>query len=247
MKKIIITGILLMGIIIAGCEKNEKKSNVSEEKIYKVGTSADYEPYEYRSKDKIVGFDIELMEAISKKVGFKFEIVDMTFDGLIPALQTGKIDILIAAMTVTEDRKKAVNFSTPYNSSAITFLTSNNAIKDMNDLENKKYGVQLGTTQEEAARRIEGSNVVTYTTSVAAILDLKTKKIHGVVVDESVANKFIDSNPELTLIGSLPADEKALAVSKKFDEKVLNKINKAIVELIEDGTIHQLEKKYNLK
>ncbi len=94
-----------MIIIITTCGSKEENK-----KIY-VGTNAEFAPFEYLEGDKIVGFDIDLVNAIAKEAGFEIEIVDMEFDGLLPALQSKKVDLVIAGMTATEERKKAVEFS----------------------------------------------------------------------------------------------------------------------------------------
>lgn len=242
MKKLLLIICLALGILFVGCGKKEETK-----KIYHVGTNAEYAPFEYLDNGKIVGFDIELMNEIAKKVGIEIQWDDMTFDGLIPALQSGKIDILIAAMTITEDRLKAVNFSKPYLDSPITFLTNDkNAISSMDDIKGKKYGAQLGSTQEILANSIEGATVVTYNTPAIAILDLKAGKLDGVLVDKSVAQNFVDSNSEIKIVGESAGDSKAIAFNKNFDPALLEKINAAIEELKKDGTIDKLIAKYKI-
>ncbi len=113
MKKIIMSMMVLVFVVFMGCTKDEKKT-VSNEKIYVVGTNAEYPPYEYLENNKVVGFDADIIEELSKRVGFNYKWSNMNFDGLISALQAKKVDMIIAGMTVTEERKNFINFSTPY-------------------------------------------------------------------------------------------------------------------------------------
>ncbi len=249
MKKLSSILFFALTILFIGCgEKNKINiEKVPEKKVFHVGTNAEYAPFEYLENDKIVGFDIELLEKIAQKVGFELKWNNISFDGLIPALQSEKIDIVIAAMTVTEDRKKAINFSNPYQESPATFLTTVDSLfTDIKDAQGKKYGVQLGTTQEIIANSIENSEVIPYNSASLAVLDLKSKKIDCVLVDKSVAEKFVKANPEIKIIGSLNGDSKAIAFRKTFDKSIIESINKAIEDLIKDGTMAELEKKYNI-
>ncbi|MGL5655250.1 MAG: basic amino acid ABC transporter substrate-binding protein [Fusobacteriaceae bacterium] len=253
MKKLSLIICFALSMLFVGCgKKNEvpKDTNaekVATKKVFYVGTNAEYAPFEYLENDKIVGFDIDLLEKIAEKVGFELKWSNTSFDGLIPALQSEKLDIVIAAMTVTEDRKKAINFSNPYQESPATFLTTvDSTFTDIKDAKGKKYGVQLGTTQEIIANTIENAEVVPYNSASIAVLDLKSKKVDCVLVDKSVADKFVKANPEIKIIGYLNGDSKAIAFRKTFDKDVIEKINKALEELKNDGTLAALEKKYNI-
>jgi polar amino acid transport system substrate-binding protein len=215
-------------------------------KEYIVGTNAEYPPFEYIENGKITGFDYELMEEVAKRADIQIKWLDTTFDGLVPALNTRRVDIVIAGMTDTPQRKKAVDFSTPYLVSPITFLTNEvNGIPSMQELEGKKYGVQLGTTQEEAANGIKGAKVVSYGSPAIAILDLKANKLDGVLVDRSVAHNYVANNSGIKILGELEGDSKAIAVTKG-DKVLLEKINKALESAQNDGFIDNLRAKYKL-
>ncbi len=138
LKLIMISAIIFIAII--GCKKENKK-------LY-VGTNAEFEPFEYREGENIVGFDIELIGEISKLINKDIEVEDMAFDGLLPALQTKKIDLIIAGMTATEERKKFVNFSESYYKSqqAIVVNKDENGINNFDNLIGKEVGVVLGYT-----------------------------------------------------------------------------------------------------
>lgn len=232
--------------MLAACNEKEDHSKLDTEKTYVVATNAEYPPFEYLENDKIVGLDADIIAEIAKKTGIKYEWKNMNFDGLIPALQTKKIDIAIAGMSITPERAKAVNFSIPYLTSNVAFIANKNKpINGEEDLKNKTYGAELGTTKEAAARKIEGATVVPFTSNTAALVALKSGKIDGIVVDESVANSFIEKNPELVLAACLDGEPKAIAFNK--DSVALKEIfDKALQELLDDGTIAKLREKYGV-
>ena len=139
-----------------------------------------------------------------------------------------------------------VDFTNPYITSKVAFITNKqNPIKGMSDLENKKYGVELGTTKETTAKTISGAEVISFQNSTSALLALKNNKIDGFVLDDVVADEYIKNNPELSLVGFLEGEPKAIAIGK--NDADYKKINDALIELLNDGTIEKLKEKYNLK
>lgn len=170
----------------------------------------------------------------------------MNFDGLIPALQTKKIDVAIAGMSITPERAKAVNFSIPYLTSNVAIIANKSKpINGKEDLINKTYGAELGTTKDAVARKIEGASVVPFSSNTAALVALKSGKIDGIVVDESVANSFVQKNPDLVLVTYLDGEPKAIAFNK--DSVALKeKFDKALKELLDDSTITKLREKYGV-
>ena len=129
MKKIfiMIMAMLTACCLMAGCGgKDEKKSAAPAEKILRVGTEPSFAPFEFQKEGskELVGYDIDIINAVGKKMGYKVVISSMGFDGLIPALQAGNLDIAISGMTITEDRKKAVSFSDSYYTSGLNILVN---------------------------------------------------------------------------------------------------------------------------
>lgn len=179
-------------------------------------------------------------------MGIEYKWLNTNFDGLIPALQTKKVDIVIAGMSVTPEREKAVNFSVPYLTSNVAIVTnSKNPIKDMNDLSGKSYGVELGTTKEASARKIDGAEVVPFSSTTGALVALKSGKIDGMVLDESVSSKYIEKNPELVLVGVMEGEPKAAAFNKD-DKELMENFSKVLEEMITDGTVAELREKYKI-
>ncbi|MCG0275866.1 MAG: basic amino acid ABC transporter substrate-binding protein [Thermosediminibacteraceae bacterium] len=275
MKKILLTLLVLIIMLTvavgaSGCGQNAKNqqefsqetigsSEVKEEdtieRIKKagklvVGTSADYPPFEFHQvvngKDEIVGFDIDLARAISKELGVELEIKDMDFKSIIPAVLSKTVDIGIAGFTITEEREKSVNFSIPYlegDQQIITYKGS--GIKGKEDLKGKTVGVQIGTTGEEAAKKIEGVTLKQFDSVDAAIMDLLNKRIEAVIVDVAVAKAYASNNPgKLELVSETIEDEAKAVVLRKGDEKLLEVVNKVIKNLKESGELDKLIKKW---
>jgi len=240
MMKLIIT--VIVGIFMVACGNTEGEKI---EKIY-VGTNAEFAPFEYLEDGKIVGFDIDLMAAISKEIGIEMEIKDMSFDGLLPALQSKKVDIIIAGMTATEERKKAVNFSEPYYKANQVIITAEDAkdIANFEGLKGKKVGVILGFTGDIIASEIDGVEVKKYNAGYASIMDLKAGKIDAVVLDGEPAKNFVKNNEGIKITSAAgEKEEYAIAVSKEKEE-LLKDINTALTTLKENGTYDELLKKW---
>lgn len=236
LKLIMISAIIFIAII--GCEKENKK-------LY-VGTNAEFEPFEYREGENIVGFDIELIGEISKLINKDIEFEDMAFDGLLPALQTKKIDLIIAGMTATEERKKFVNFSESYYKSqqAIVVNKDENGINNFDNLIGKEVGVVLGYTGDIIVSEMANVKVQRYNATSEAIMALKSKKVQAVVLDYEPAKNYSAQNQELKLIETDSQSEEYAIAIRKEDTQLLNDINKALTTLKENGTYDALLNKY---
>ena len=217
------------------------KNNV----IY-VGTNAEFAPFEYLDKNKIVGFDIDLLDAISKETGLEFKIQDMAFDGLLPALQTKKVDMVIAGMTATPERQKAVAFSKPYFKAKQVVITKgeDKSLKSFKDLSGKKVGVMLGFTGDTVVSEIKGVKVERFNAAYAAILALGQGKVDAVVLDSEPAKKYTANNKQF-VVANIPAAEEDYAIAaRKNDKELLNKINTALDKIKANGEYDKILKKY---
>ncbi|OCR85330.1 basic amino acid ABC transporter substrate-binding protein [Campylobacter fetus] len=220
--------------------------------VLKVGTNATYPPFEYiDNQNQITGFDMELVDAISKKAGFEYKIVNMSFDALIPALKAGKIDAVASAMSATPDRIKAVDFIKPYYTTENLFIkqAKNADLTSKQSLEGKKIGVQLGTVQETAARAIKGVKVIANEDIFAAIMALKNGKVDAVLVDGSIGYGYLKKNEDLVEFLKEPDGSEgfSIAFDKNKHKDLIEKINQTIEELKNDGTYNKLLEKYDLK
>lgn len=217
----------------------------------KIGTNANFPPFEYVDDSlKIVGFDIDLINEFAKRANLNYEIVNMGFDALIPALKTGKIDAAISGMSATEDRKRAVDFSNPYYETQTLYIkkADNDKINSKDDVKDKKIGVQLGVVQEIAARELS-KNVAPTKDPIASIMALKSSKVDIVMIDSSVGYGYLKNNSDL--VGfyeeSDGSDGFAIAFDKGKKQELIEKFNSALKEMKEDGTYDLLLKKYKLK
>ncbi len=214
-----------------------------------VGTNAAFPPFEYVGDDgKPDGFDIALIKAIGEKAGYEVQIQDMEFDSLVSSIGN-KIDVAIAGMTVTEERKNTVDFSDPYYEAVQNVLVPKGSdIATAADLQGKKIGVQLGTTGEFIADEIEGAEVSAYNKAVDAVNDLNNGRVDCVIVDKNPAEVFgaqfadkLDVLPGTAF--DFESEFYAIALPKGNTE-LADKINNALKELKADGTYDSLVKKY---
>ncbi len=211
-----------------------------------MATNAEFAPWEYYEGDKIVGIDPEIAQAIADKLGMTLEIEDMAFDSIIPAVTSGKADFGAAGMTVDEDRMVFVDFSDTYaNASQVIIVKETSEITGSADLSDKKIGVQLGTTGDLLATDLAGDgNVERYNKGFEAVQALLQDKIDAVVIDSAPANVFVEQSEGLKVCDeAMSQEEYAIAVAKGNTE-LLDKINGALKELKEDGTIDAIMNKY---
>lgn len=243
MKKMILAVMAVVGMLFTGCGGSKEESKV----IY-VGTNAEYKPYEYLEDGKIAGFDIDLMEELAKSMGYEIEWNNMSFDGLLPALQSGKVDMVIAGMSPTEERAKAVDFTEIYYSSGQAVLVNkevNGNVKAEEDLKGMVVGAQLGTIQEKIAMDLGAAEVKSYNSFTGAVLDLNEDKIDAVIVGDAVAKPYLDNNPKLVkaLIVDGSSDGSAIAM-KKGSSEMIAKLNSEIAGVKSSGKYQELVEKY---
>ncbi|OEJ15207.1 amino acid ABC transporter substrate-binding protein [Brachyspira hampsonii] len=232
---------LLVGLVLfISCQKKEEKN-----KLY-VGTNAEFEPFEYREGDKIVGFDMDLIAEVAKLIGKEIEIVDMQFDGLLPALEAKKIDIIAAGMTATEERKQFVNFTEPYYSSkqSIVVQASNTDITSFDSFAGKKIGVVLGYTGDILVSEMANVEAQKFNSASETILALKSQKVDAVVLDYEPAKNYVAQNAELKLVETDAAVEEYSIAMRKEDTELLAQINDALKTLKDNGTYDALISKY---
>lgn len=203
-------------------------------------TEAAFPPFEYLSdENKVVGVDVDIATEIAKDLGVELEVVDMAFDGIILAVQSGKGDFGAAGMTVKPEREEMVNFSVKYVKSAqYIIVKADSDIKSAADLAGKTIGVQQGTTGDfYATDEVEGSTVMRFNDAITASLDLASGRLDAVITDELPAKSIVAANDALVLIEEpLTEEEYAICVAKEKAD-LLEAINKTITRLIEEGKI----------
>ena len=210
-------------------------------------TNAEFPPYEYKEGGDFKGIDVEAAKKIGEKLGMEVEILDIAFDSLIPTVNSGKADFAMAGMTVTEDRLQNVDFSHTYQTAVQAVIVPvNSSIVDSNDLYDKKIGVQLGTTGDIYCTDDFGDeNVSRYPKIVDGVQAMKTGAIDACVVDDQVAKALIASDEGSFKILETPYAEEEYAIAvKKGNTELLDKINKAIDEMISSGELKTIVDKY---
>lgn len=227
--------------------------NSKDENTLVMATNATFPPYEYKEGDKIVGIDAEIAQAIADKLGMKLEIKDIDFGQILTGVETGKYDIGMAGMTVSEERLKSVNFSTTYAKGVqVIIVKEGSSIKSLDDLaaSDCKIGVQQETTGHIfASDTVENGGfgeerVTAYKNGPDAVQALVTGKIEAVIIDLEPAKSYVKANEGLTILETKYVEEEyAICVSKENTE-LLEKINKALAELTADGTIDKIISKY---
>lgn len=219
----------------------------SAKKLY-VGTNAEFMPYEYLENGKMVGFDIELMDAIGKELGYEIVWSNMGFDGLLPALQMKKIDAVIAGMSQTPERQKAVTFSMPYmlisSDEHFVIVNENSPLVKKEELKGKKVGVQIGTIQEEFAKEL-GATPQLYNSWTGALMDLQNNKIDAVIIADVTGEEYLKSMSGLKKVDVVIDTQPGASIAlRKGETKLAEQINQAILKLDNDGTYFQILQKY---
>lgn len=206
-----------------------------------MGTSAGFPPFEMRAGGEgsaIVGFDVDLGRAIAKKVGRPLKIVDLPFEGLIPALEAGAVEMVLAGLAMTEERATRVDFSEPYfRTSPVVLMREEMAPPESKEaMAGRKVGAQGGTTSYALAQEIAGAeNVVESETPWAAMGDLLNGKVDFMLMDAQSAAVFLKTFPG-SRMARLPFAEVAYGVAvRKGDSKLLAKINATLEEIVKDG------------
>ena len=230
---VLMTGTLL---VCTGC--GAKKQLV-------MATNAEFPPYEYHEGENIVGIDVEIAQAIADEVGAELVIEDMAFDSILTAVQSGKADMGIAGLTITEDRLQNVDFSNSYAiATQVIIVNQDSAIDDPDDLGGKTIGVQLGTTGDIYAEDIEDATIERYNKGFEAVQALLQNKVDAVIIDNEPAKVFVEQNEGIRIVDKeFTVEEYAIAV-KKGNSDLLEKVNKAIEKLQESGKLQEIVDKY---
>lgn len=259
MKKIIamLLAALLALSMMAGCgtpaptDTDEPTSDATSETpaeggVLTMATNATFPPYEFYENDEIVGIDAEVAAAIAAKLGMELKIEDMEFGSIIAAVQTGKVDMGMAGMTVSEERLQSVNFTDSYATGVqVVIVKSDSGIATLDDLVGKKIGVQENTTGDIYSTDDFGEdNVERYTKGTDAVLALTQGKVDAVIIDNEPAKSFVSANEGLIILDTQYAVEDYAICLAKENTEMTDKVNAALGELIADGTVKTIIDKY---
>lgn len=215
-----------------------------------MATSADFPPYEFVDGDDTVGIDVYVASLIADKLGMKLVIDDCGFDAVIPSVVSGKADIGMAGLTVTPDRQAVVDFSTSYATGVQAIIVPENSpIASADDLFNNvgtyHVGVQLTTTGDiYCSEDLGEENVERYPKGADAVMALVANKIDCVVIDNEPAKAFVQANPGLKILETEYITEDYAIATSKSNTPLTEAVNKALEELIADGTVQSIVDKY---
>ncbi|MET1013639.1 MAG: transporter substrate-binding domain-containing protein [Paenisporosarcina sp.] len=242
--------------VLSACGESDATNNGGTEvkesgnkKVLEMATSADFPPFESRdTAGNFEGFDIDLANYIADELGYELKIQDMKFDGLIGALQSDRIDMVLSGMSATDDRKQNVDFSTEYHHSGEMFITlKDSQIKTLDDLKSKKVGVQLGTIQEDGAKKIKKDTVdfelKSVDNSTVLIQELLSKRIDVAYMDKSVAQGYI-TEQDLGGFDDPTTSSPGMAVAFPKGSELTEKINAVLKEAEENGKLQELKDKW---
>lgn len=226
-----------------------EEASTPAETVLTMGTNAAFPPYEYTEGDKIVGIDAEIAALIADKLGMTLQIEDMEFDSVIPSVQSGKIDMGMAGLTVTDERKEAVDFTTSYaTGKQVIIVAEDSKIASADDLEGKTIGVQLSTTGDlyitwDLVDK-DLAKIERYNKGADAVQALVQGKIDAVVIDNEPAKVFVEQSKGLKILETeYVLEDYAIAVAKNNTE-LRDKINTALEELIASGDVQKILDKY---
>ena len=227
MKKVLF--LALAAALLSGCA--EKGASL------KMITEATFPPYEFLRGSEIVGIDVEICKAVAKKLGREFAVESVNFDSVIPTVISGKADLAAAGITVTEDRKKNVDFSVPYVKTGVVFVYKKaTPYAKGTDAKGKKVGVQSGTTSETFVTETLEQQPERFDSPAAAVAALKAGRVDVVIADIDPAKNCVKGEADLALSGFITSEEYAVAI-RKGQPELLKAINETIAEVKADGRL----------
>ena len=212
-----------------------------------MSTNAAFPPYEMTADDgSYIGIDVEIAGAIAAKLGLELQVDDMEFDAALLAAQQGKSDIVMAGVTVTDERLNVMDFSDSYATGIQSVIVpEGSAIVDLDGLNGAKIGTQRGTTGNIYCEDDFGAeNVITYDNGNTAVQALKNGQIDAVVIDNEPAKAYVDANPGLVILSTEYAVENYAIGMAKGNTALLDAVNGALAELIADGTVASIVASY---
>jgi polar amino acid transport system substrate-binding protein len=253
---------LFAGIVLAACSKQEPApapvvvappapAPVAA-KVYVVGTDAAYAPFESQNeKGEIVGFDIDVVKAVAAKGGFEVKFVNTPWEGIFNALNQGDRDLLVSAVTITDERKQTMDFSDPYfDANQLIAVKDGSRVSKFSDLMKLKVGVQTGTTGDEAVTKLQGkasANIKRFESTPLALKELEAGGVDAVVADNGVVIHYVNNNTgskfKTVSDPNFTPEQYGLPV-KKGNTELLAKLNKGLADIKADGSYDKIYVQY---
>ncbi len=250
---------LAVSLLAAGCgeEEEEKKEEEKKEEVtvttlqkgkLLMGSDTTYPPFESIGDDgKPEGFDVDIATEIAERLGLELEVVTTAWDGIIPGLKADKYDIIMSAMTITDERLEEIDFSDPYidSNQSIAVKKGNTDIKSEADLAGKVVGVQVDTTGQFTAEEIPGiKEIRKYDTIILAFQELELGRIDAILNDYPVNAYMRKIRGQTEVVATIKTDEQYGIGIRKGNDQLREAINRALAEMKEDGTYDKIFKKW---
>lgn len=259
MKKWIAAAIACSALTLGACGGQSKDSGTAQtsaanaDKVYRVGMNAEFAPFESMdSAGKIEGFDVDLVNAMSKVGNFKVAFQHQPWDSLFPALKNGDIDLVVSGVTITDDRKKSMDFSDPYfEITQVVLVPQGKKVTSSEDLKNlAKIGVVTGQTGDFSVSKLLGNDstkIARFETVPLVIKELENGGLDAVVSDSAVIANYVKNNPtkgmEFITLPDFITENYGIA-ARKGDEATINMLNEALQKVRASGEYDQIKAKY---
>jgi polar amino acid transport system substrate-binding protein len=247
MKKSIflILAVLLICTAFFAASCTKQQGLTIKEGVLTVGSDCTWQPMEFIEGDKIVGFDVDIAAEIADRLDLKLDYQNTGWDGLFPALIANKFDMAISSITITDDRKKEMDFSIPYftTDQAVAAKTGS-SIDSEAKLDGKIVGVQMGTTGEIVARELEGFDVKTYDDIIMVFEDLRAGRIDAAVADSYLGLYFAEMDDDFEVNLVLKTDEELGIAFAKDNQELVDAVNGALTSMMDDGTYDKIFAKW---
>jgi len=261
-------GLALAGLMLGACSKQQEPTAAAPAasapavvasapapapaKVYAVGTDAAYAPFESQNeKGEIVGFDIDVVTAIAKKAGIEVKFTNTPWEGIFNTLAQGDRDLLVSAITITDERKQTMDFAGPYfDAQQLIAVKKTSKIGKFDDLKKLKVGVQTGTTGDEVVSKLQGktsANIKRFESTPLALKELEAGGVDAVVADNGVVINYVANNSDnkfKTVADKAFTPEQYGIAVKKGNTELLEKLNKGLADIKADGTYDQIYAKY---
>lgn len=246
----LVLAMLFISVALVACSSSGSVlDKIEEDGVMKVGFEGTYPPFNYQDDDgEFTGFDVDISNEIGDRLGVEVEFITSKWAGLIGGLEADKFDIIIAQMTVTDERKESVDFTDPYVTTGAVIVTHEDTedLTSLEELDGKEVGAAAGTSFADLAETAEGANVKLYDGGFSTYVnDVVNKRLDALINDSLVMGYNIAESGHPIKITSdlLSSDENAMAI-KQGNEDFVDKVNEALAEMKDDGTYNEIFKKW---
>jgi L-cystine transport system substrate-binding protein len=255
--------LLIFTTILSACGNNNESDSTNKDKeqeasllqkikdqgVMKVGVMGTYQPYNFlNEKKEMDGFDVDIAKEVAKRLGVKAEFVAQEFSGMIAGLQAEKFDVVVSQMTITDERKKQMDFSDPYITNHVKVIVQegNNSITSVEDFKGKNIGVGLGTNDETYLRtellpKVGEFKIMAYDDVITSLKDLDAGRIDATINNMYALKPVVESNGfNIKAVGEPIKSDQAGIATRKGNEEFITEVNRILGEMKEDGTYNEI-------